>query len=131
MWMTEDAGDHSVESSRQLNNRLMIKSRGRVIFVVVDEIDWIEAEANYLRLHLCGNVAHLSRQTMGQVTQQLDSSCFLRIHRSFIVNVSRIREVQPTGRGDFVVVLRDGKELPCSRSYRHALRALYSQTGKG
>ena len=131
MWMTEVAGNHSSESSHQLSHRLMIKSRGRVIFVSADEIDWIESEANYLRLHLSGNVTHLSRQTMGQVTQELDSSSFLRIHRSFIVNVNRIREVQPTGRGDFIVVLRDGKRLPCSRSYRHALRALYSQAGRG
>ena len=56
---------------------------------------------------------------------QLDSTRFIRIHRSFIVNVSRIRELQPCNSGEFIVLLQDGKELPCSRTYRRALQGLY------
>lgn len=115
-----------LENSYQPNDRLIIKSGGRVIFVPVNEIDWIEANANYVRLHLAGKDSHLFRQPISRMAEQLDRSRFIRIHRSFIVNVSRIRELQPCNSGEFIVSLRDGKELPCSRSYRHALRALYS-----
>ena len=108
------------------HDRLIIRSRGRVIIVLMDEIDWIEASANYVRLHLTGKDSHLFRQPISKIAEQLDSARFIRIHRSFIVNVSRIRELQPCNSGEFIVSLRNGKELPCSRSYRHVLRALYS-----
>jgi len=131
MWMSEVAGNDASEIRHQSKDRLIVRSGGRVIFIPVDEIDWIEAEANYVRLHLSGNLAHLSRQTMGKLAEQLDGSRFLRIHRSFIVNVNRIRELHP-GSGDFIVLLRNGKQLPCSRTYRPALQALYSQaSGRG
>lgn len=126
MWISEVTSNDSSEIRHQSKDRLIVRSGGRVIFIPVDEIDWIEAEANYVRVHLSGNLAHLSRQTMGKLAEQLDSSRFLRIHRSFIVNVSRIRELH-LGSGDFIVLLRNGKQLPCSRSYRPALQALYNQ----
>ena len=126
--MNEVVVSNSSEDRHKPSDRVIIRSSGRVIFVPVDEIDWVEAEANYVRVHLSGNRAHLCRQTMGKMTQQLDSPRFLRIHRSFIVNVNRIRELHPGNSGDFIVLLRDGKQLPCSRTYRHALQALYSQS---
>lgn len=112
--------------NRQLpKNRLIIKSGGRVIFVPVDEIDWIQAHANYIRLHLFHGESHLFRQQISKIASQLDGTRFLRIHRSFIVNVSRIRELQPCNSGEFIVSLHDGKELPCSRTYRRVLQGLY------
>jgi len=117
---------NSWENRHQSNERLVIRSRGRVIIVLVDEIDWVEASANYVRLHLSGKDSHLFRQPISKLAEQLDNSRFVRIHRSYIINVSRIRELQPCNSGEFIVMLRDGKELPCSRSYRHVLRALYS-----
>lgn len=126
MWMGNVAGTESSESTRQPEDRLIIKSGGRVIFVPRDEIDWIEAAANYVRLHLTGKGPLLFRQPIRRMAERLDSSRFIRIHRSFIVNVSRIRELQPCNSGEFIVLLRDGKELPCSRTYRPALQALYS-----
>jgi len=117
---------NSWENGHQSNERLVIRSRGRVIIVLVDEIDWVEASANYVRLHLSGKDSHLFRQPISKLVEQLDSSRFVRIHRSYIINVNRIRELQPCNSGEFIVMLRDGKELPCSRSYRHVLRALYS-----
>ena len=126
MWTGNVVSRDSFESSHQLSDRLIIKSSGRVIFVPVDEINWIEASANYVRLHLAGGNSHLCRRPISKIAEQLDSSRFLRIHRSFIVNVSRIRELQPCNSGEFIVLLRDGKELPCSRSHRHALRAIFS-----
>ena len=126
VWMGNPVPGNSWENGHQSNERLVIRSRGRVIIVLVDEIDWVEASANYVRLHLSGKDSHLFRQPISKLVEQLDSSRFVRIHRSYIINVNRIRELQPCNSGEFIVMLRDGKELPCSRSYRHVLRALYS-----
>ena len=126
MWMGNVESTQSSEDKRQPDDRLIIKSAGRVIFIPVDEIDWIEADANYVRLHVTGKLPHLFRQPISKMAAQLGSSRFIRIHRSFIVNVNRIRELQPCNSGEFIVSLRDGKELPCSRTYRRALQALYS-----
>lgn len=123
--MENVAGAETLENKRQTDDRLIIKSAGRVIFVPMDEIDWIEAAANYIRLHVTGRQSHLFRQPISRIAERLDSSRFIRIHRSYIVNVSRIRELQPCNSGEFIVSLRDGKELPCSRTYRRALQALY------
>ena len=125
MWTASVVSTESLGSSRQTDDRLIIKSGGRVIFVPIDEIDWIEAQANYVRLHVAGKDSHLFRQPISKLAEQLDSSRFIRIHRSYIVNVSRISELQPCNSGEFIVLLRNGKELPCSRTYRRALEALY------
>jgi len=106
-------------------SRLIIKSGGRVVFIQLDEIEWIEAAANYVRLHVAGKSAYLFREAISRMAERLDPSQFIRIHRSFIVNVSRIKELQPCNNGEFMVLLRNGKELPCSRFYRHALEGLW------
>ena len=124
VWIGNAVNSQPWQSRHEPSERLIIKSRGRVIIVLVDEIDWVEASANYVRLHLFGKDAHLFRQPISKLVEQLDSARFVRIHRSYIVNVSRIRELQPCNSGEFIVLLRSGKELPCSRSYRHVLRAL-------
>jgi len=108
--------------------RLIIKSGGRVVFIQLDEIEFIEAAANYVRLHVTGKNAYLFRECIGRMADKLDSHQFLRIHRSFIVNVSKIKELQPCNNGEFMVALRNGKELPCSRFYRHALESLWKGT---
>jgi two-component system LytT family response regulator len=112
----------------QRDNRLIIKSGGRVVFIQLDEIDWIEAAANYVRLHVAGKNAYLFRESIGRMADKLDSAQFIRIHRSFIVNAGKIKELQPCNNGEFMVSLRNGKELPCSRFYRHALEALWKGT---
>jgi len=107
--------------------RLMIKSSGRVFFLRTEEIDWIEAEGNYLRLHV-GRDAHLLRETMNRLAAKLDNGKFLRIHRSTLVNIERIKELQPLFSGDYVVILRDGKQLTLSRSYRDKLLELFENS---
>lgn len=104
--------------------RLMIKSSGRVFFLRTDELDWIESEGNYLKLH-AGREAHLLRETMSRLASRLDPEKFVRIHRSTIVNIERIKELQPLFSGDYVVVLRDGTQLTLSRSYRDKLLELF------
>ncbi len=116
----------SEPSSRHLE-RLMIKSSGRVFFLRAAELDWIEAEGNYLRLHV-GRESHLLRETMNRLASKLDPNKFLRIHRSTLVNIERIKELQPLFSGDYVVILRDGKQLTLSRSYRDKLLELFENS---
>jgi two-component system LytT family response regulator len=99
---------------------LAVKSGQRIVPVRVDEIDWVEAEGNYVRLHV-GKASHLLRQTIASLEESLDARRFRRIHRSTLVNVDRIRELQPWFRKDFKVILRDGTELTLSRSYTDRL----------
>lgn len=100
--------------------RLLIKTRTRVYFVSTDEIDWVEAAGNYVRLHT-GRQVHLLRQTMNTLEAQLDPDQFLRIHRSYLVNISRVRELRPIHSGEFDVILKDGTRLAMSRGYRSGL----------
>ena len=100
--------------------KLMIRDGGRVFFLRADEIDWIEAAGNYVRLH-AGKEEYLYRETMTKLERQLNPERFARIHRSAIVNTERIKELQPWFRGDYVIVLRDNQKLTLSRTYRGRL----------
>src|SRR5262249_31128652 len=104
-------------------DRLVIKTSGRGFFLKVDEIDWIEAEGKYVRLHV-GKDSYLLREAIGALESQLDPARFPRIHRSAIVNIERVRELQPWFNGEYKVVLRDGTELMLSRSFRKKLSEL-------
>lgn len=103
--------------------RLVIKSAGRVFFLRADEIDWIESAGNYVRLHV-GREAHLLRETMNTLEAKLNPAKFLRIHRSTIVNVERLKELQPLFRGEYVLILRDGTQLTSGRAYKEKLQEL-------
>lgn len=103
--------------------RLVIRSRGEVSFLRVDEIDWIEASHNYLKIH-SGPDIHLLRETIKEIETRLQPDKFLRIHRCLIVNVDRIRRLEACGYGEYLVVLRDGKKLSLSRGYRENLDRL-------
>ena len=100
--------------------RLVVKTGGRIIFLKTSEIDWIQADDQYAHLHT-GNKSHLVRQTLGALEAQLDPRKFIRIHRSAIVNVERIKELQPMFTGEHTVVLENGTKLTLSRSYKNKL----------
>ena len=100
--------------------RVMIKSGGAVFFLKTDEIDWISAEENYVRLH-CGKSSYLLREKISSLEQQLDPARFRRIHRSTIVNLDRVQKLHPHSHGDCQIVLQDGTELMLSRGYRDRL----------
>jgi two-component system LytT family response regulator len=104
-------------------DRLIIKSGGRVVFIKTAEIDWVEAAANYVRIH-SGTETYLMRETMNSFEARLDSSKFIRIHRSSIVNIEKIKELQPCNSGEYIVVLRNGKELSLSRSFKDRIQHL-------
>jgi two-component system LytT family response regulator len=103
--------------------RLTVASGGRILFVSVNEIDWIEAEGNYARLH-AGRRVYDVRETLQALTEKLDPREFIRIHRSTIVNAQRIREVHPWFQGSHIVILHSGEELRMSRYQRDAVERL-------
>ncbi len=115
--------EKSNNHERKYLDRLVIKAGGRVTFLKTEEIDWIEAAGNYIRLYI-GKDSHLLRDTMNNIQTKLDPEKFLRIHRSTILKINRIKELQPWYHGEYVVTLENGKQLTSSRSYRHQLSKL-------
>jgi two-component system, LytTR family, response regulator len=111
-------------------DRLAVKSSGRVVLLKHEEIDWIEASDNYVNLHV-GKESHLLRETMNNLEQRLPSDRFLRISRSTIVNLDRVRELQPLFHGEYSVILRDGTRLSLSRGYRDRLSLLLGKESGG
>jgi len=103
-------------------NRVAVKSVGRTVFVAIDSVDWLETAGNYVSLH-AGKDTHLVRETMNQIETQLDPAHFVRIHRSTMVRIEAIKEIQPLFNGDRAVILRDGSKLTMSRSYRDKAKA--------
>jgi two-component system LytT family response regulator len=101
--------------------RLVLKTNGRIFFLDTDEVDWIEAEGNYVSIH-SGEKSYLLRDTISGLEVQLDPKKFLRIHRSAIVRIEKIQELQPLFHGDYKVTLRDGTQLTLSRNYRDKLQ---------
>jgi two-component system LytT family response regulator len=113
----------TISAERRYLDRLAIRSDGRIIFLRTDQIDWIEADDDHVRLHV-GPKRYVHRDTLTRLEQRLAPTTFLRIHRSVIVNVERIRELQPWFQGDYVLILHDGTKLTSGRSYREKVRAL-------
>jgi two-component system LytT family response regulator len=113
----------TIASPRHYLKRLAVRTAGKIIFVEVDEIDWIGAAENYVELHI-GRSSQLLHVTMNTLEKSLDPETFVRIHRSTIVNVNRIKELQPALHGEYVVTLQDGMRLQSGRVYNDKLKAL-------
>ena len=121
---TRDDGSRAVtagDGAAGHRNRMMVKSGGRIHFIRTSDIDWCDAAGNYVRMHV-GQQEYLVRETMNHLESQLDPQQFVRIHRSTIVNLDRIQEMQPSFSGEFLVRLRDGTRLTLSRGYRDAVQ---------
>lgn len=103
--------------------RLVFKQNGRVIFIRTAAIDWVEADGNYIRLHT-GSEAHYLRETLAGLEGRLPADEFMRISRSAIVNLDRVKELQPLFYGDYAVILQNGSKLNMSRNYRERLQAM-------
>lgn len=103
--------------------RIPVKESGRVHFIGVDEIDWIAAQGNYVKIY-AGRERHLLRETMDGIESKLNPNDFLRIRRSAIVRVEKIKELQPLFNGEYAVILRDGTQITSSRRYRKNLEAI-------
>ncbi len=113
-----------IRGEKKYLERLVVKSVGRVFFLKTDEIDWIEAAGNYVKLHT-GKESHMIRETMNGIESKLNPEKFLRIHRSTVVHIDRIKELHPMFSGDYAVILRNGTELALSRNYRERFLELF------
>jgi two-component system, LytTR family, response regulator len=112
-----------LRAREQYAERLVVRSGGRIIILRLDEIDWFEAASNYVRIR-AGGREYLLRETMTALEAKLDPAQFVRIHRSTIVRIDRIRELEPLFQGDYVVILTDGTRLTSSRGYRERLQSV-------
>ncbi len=110
-----------LKSPPKLLERLAVKSNGRVVFVRVNDIDWIEAADNYVDLHV-GKQSHLLREKLSVLETQLAPEKFVRISRSTIINIDRLKELQSLFHGAYTVILQDGTRLTLSRNYRDKLK---------
>lgn len=115
-----------LKAEKEYPQRLVLKTAGRVYFIKTSDIDWIEAAGNYVKLHI-GKDAHLLRETMNNTEAKLDPEKFLRIHRSSLVNIDSIKELNPLFNGDYLVILQDKTELTLSRNYHDRLRELFEK----
>ena len=110
-------------SGKGFLTRFMVKVGGRVIFVKSSDVDWIEADNYYIKLHV-GGKNHMLRLSMKELEERLDPKSFWRIHRSAIINLERVKELRQNPNGEYVVVLNDGTELKLSRGRRERLHEL-------
>lgn len=116
-----------IKSGSKYLKRLTIKLTGRTILLPVDEIDWIETYGNYLKVH-AGRDSHLIRMTMQSLETKLDPEKFIRVHRSVMVNVEKIKEIYPRSNGDQDLVLQNGQQLMLSRNYRDKFFVLLGES---
>jgi two-component system LytT family response regulator len=107
-------------------SRLVVKRDGRSLFIDPDDVSWIEADRNDVRLHTSTGVFRYA-EPISRLESKLDPARFVRVHRSSIVNVARIAELQPWFRGDAVLIMKDGARITLSRTYRPKLAALFGQ----
>jgi two-component system, LytTR family, response regulator len=113
----------SSDAARSATGRIVLKNNGRITFLDVEKIDWIEAADYVVKLHAAGAV-HLLREPIKELEARLDPRRFFRIHRSTIVNLGSVKELQPLFHGEYVVIMRDGAKLRLSRSRRERLEEL-------
>ena len=113
----------TIASPQHHLKRLAVRSAGKTVLVDVDVIDWIQGAENYVELH-AGSAIHLLHAKMNTLEKSLDPEVFLRVHRSIIVNLGRIRDLQPGAHGEYLITLRDGTRLQSGRTYADRLRAL-------
>jgi two-component system LytT family response regulator len=116
----------TVLPQKKFLERLVVKSSGRIFFLPVAEIDWIEAADNYARLHV-GRESHLIRETLSSLEARLDPENFLRVRHSAIVNVKHIKELHPLFKGEYEIVLQSGAKLATSRRYRTRISSLLGE----
>lgn len=107
--------------------RILVRSAGEILFLRPDEVDWIEAEGDYVKFHVAGR-SHLMRETMARLEARLDSARFVRIHRSTIVNLDRVRKLSPSFAGEYAVTLHDGTKLKLGRGYHERITAVLRQS---
>jgi two-component system LytT family response regulator len=113
----------ALRAEKEYPDRLVLKSSGKIYFVKTADVDWVEAAGNYVKIH-AARKSHMLRETMTGIEKKLPPDKFLRIHRSSLVNIDSIRELNPLFSGDYLVTLQDDTELTLSRNYHDRLKQL-------
>lgn len=114
--------------ARATPDRMVVKSGDRLVFVPFEELTYIRASANYVTLHI-GSTTFDVRETIAAMESRLPAERFVRIHRSFIVNLASVRELYHAGGGEYLIILRSNKELPVGSSYTHVIRDALANAG--
>ncbi len=122
-YLQQAGGTLAPAKDERPGERILLRSSGEIFFLKGDEIDWIEAEGDYMKFHVSGRT-HLMRETMARLETRLDPKRFIRIHRSTIVNLDRVRKLSPSFAGEYAVVLHDGTKLKLSRGYHERIAVL-------
>lgn len=110
--------------------RILVKVQGKEILLKAEDVDWVAADGKYVRIH-AGDRSYILRETLNEFEARLDETKFVRVHRSTIVNVDRIKELWPMFHGDYEIVLLNGIRLPLSRRFRPRLKALSASRSFG
>jgi len=110
-------------SEKNYPQRFIVKQSGKISFVPIDEIDYLEATGNYIKL-VTANGSYLMRETMNNIEKKIEPGKFIRIHRSFIIKTEKIKELKPYFNGEYIVVLKNGKELKSSKTYKNGMNSL-------
>jgi two-component system, LytTR family, response regulator len=113
----------TIASPPRYLKRMAVQSAGKTCFIGVEDVDWIRAAENYVELHVA-QASHLLHVTMNTLEKSLDPETFVRIHRSLIVNLRRVKEIQPMSHGDYVLLLESGLRLQSGRTYHERIKAL-------
>ena len=120
------APEEHVQPADEYLERIMIKERGSLFFIKVEEVEWIEAAGDYVSIHV-GNKSHLLRETMSGLMKKLNPRQFVRVHRSSIVKIDSIKELKPYFHGDYIIILKNGTELKLSRRYWEKVEKVLGQ----
>ena len=121
LWMLPTATEGpGLPAPRHYPTRIAVRGSDRIVFVRTEDVDWFEAARNYVKLHIGAQELRI-RIRLRELAAELDPSRFRQIHRSTIVNIDRVSEVQPWAGGDYVALLRDRQQLRVSRTYARAL----------
>ncbi len=132
--LSSGRGDHAeqvrtliehVQSGNEWPERMAIKSGGRLEIVLVEDIDWVNADGNYVTVHV-GSQDLLTRDTLQNFLKRLDPRRFLRIHRSWVVNITKVKRLNPDGHGEYAIEMNDGPSVTLSRTYRDDFLARFS-----
>jgi DNA-binding LytR/AlgR family response regulator len=109
-------------AAKERPDRFLVRKLDAEFLIEARDIEWLEAAENYVNLHVRGRVYPL-RSTMAAILERLDPQLFVRVHRSFIVNLAFLEKIEPVESGDAKLLLKNGNRIPCSRRYRQSLRA--------
>ena len=109
-------------AKKQYIKRIMVKNSDKVFFIEVNDIEYLESSGNYVKIH-SGGKHQLVRDTLTNLLNNLDPALFFRVHRTTVVNIEKVKELQPWFHGDYLVVMKDGTKLNMSRNYKEILDA--------